>query len=263
MVSLFIQVSLLSQYGFYKNRIFSQFEFPNTVRFVCFGAEEVGLIGSAYYAENAAAAGENIQAVMNLDMVLFGPDTMKALFVPFDAQSAFIAAMFGEIAGIHVPELEVAIVYAPGVTYSDHASFWQNGFPALLGIEAAVDYNPFYHQDTDLLTNYEEFWPFGTQCTKAALAFTANAALTDWLGIEGSSEILPWLSVSPNPASETLSVSIGGADPSIVVMYDLSGRSVLTGTDSSMDVSGLASGVYLIRAGWENGFLSTRIVISR
>lgn len=244
-------------------RIFSQFEFPNTVRFVCFGAEELGLIGSAYYAENAAAAGENIQAVMNLDMILFGPDTLKALFVPFDSQSAFIAGMFGELAGTYVPELEVHVLYAPGVTYSDHASFWQNGFPALLGIEAAVDDNPFYHQDSDILTNYEEYWPFGTHCTKAALAFTASAALTDWLGIEGSSETLTWLAVSPNPASGSLSVSIGGADPSYVIMYDLSGRSVLSGTGSSLDVSGLASGVYLLRAGWENGFLSTRIVISR
>ncbi|MCK5117538.1 MAG: M20/M25/M40 family metallo-hydrolase [Candidatus Aegiribacteria sp.] len=244
-------------------RIFSQFEFPNTVRFVCFGAEELGLIGSAYYAENAAAAGENIQAVMNLDMILFAPDSMRALFVPYNSQSTFIATMFGDIAETYVPELDVEVLYAPGVTYSDHASFWQNGFPALLGIEAAVDENPFFHSEADLLVNYEEFWPFGTECTKAALAFVANAALTDWLGIEGSATALPWLVASPNPASGTINVSIGGADPSQIIIYDLSGRRMLTGTGSSMDVSVLASGVYLLRVSSENGIQSTRIVISK
>ena len=80
-------------------RIMSQYEFPNTVRFVCFGAEELGLIGSEYYAENAFNAGENIVAVMNLDMILYGPETNRALFVPYDSQSEFISTMFERSCG--------------------------------------------------------------------------------------------------------------------------------------------------------------------
>ncbi len=244
-------------------RIMSQYEFPNTVRFVCFGAEELGLIGSEYYAENAFNAGENIVAVMNLDMILYGPETNRALFVPYDSQSEFISTMFEEAAATYVPELDVNVVYSPGTTYSDHASFWQKGYAALLGIEAAIDDNPHYHQDSDILANYEEYWPFGTLCAKASLAFTALAASTDWLGIEGSVPPVPVITVFPNPASTTLGIMMGSASPSSVSLYDLSGRLVLTGAGGNLDVSALTSGVYLLRAGIDGDVQSARVVISR
>lgn len=244
-------------------RIMSQYEFPNTVRFVCFGAEELGLIGSAYYAQNSYNAGENIVAVMNLDMILYGPESNRALFVPFNAISSFIAAMFGEVAETYVPELEVNVVYSPGTTYSDHASFWQKGYPALLGIEAAVNDNPYYHQESDILANYESYWPFGTDCARAALAFTAQAAFTDWLGIEAAPPSGPVLMVSPNPACGVLHVTLDGVSPASVSLFDLSGRLILSGNTENLNVSGLASGVYLLRAGSGSGFQSTRVIIAR
>ncbi len=244
-------------------RIMSQYQFPNTVRFVCFGAEELGLIGSAYYAQNSYNAGENIVAVMNLDMILYGPESNRALFVPFNSISSFIAAMFGTAAETYVPQLQVNVVYSPGTTYSDHASFWQKGYPALLGIEAAINDNPHYHQDSDILANYESYWPFGTDCARAALAFTAMAAFTDWLGIEGAPPVSPALSVYPNPASTVLSVTVDGASPSSLLLFDVSGRLVLTGDSGNLNVSGLASGVYLLRAGSASGMQSARVVISR
>jgi len=244
-------------------RILSQYEFPNTLRFVCFGAEELGLIGSEYYAENSYNLGENIVAVMNLDMILYGPESNRALFVPYNSTSEFIAGMFGEVAGTYVPELELNVMYSPGTTYSDHAPFWQNGYAALLGIEAAIDDNPHYHQDSDILENYEEFWPFGTECAKAALAFTAQAALTDWLGIEGTAPASVALTVFPNPASTILGLSLGGEAPEGVSLFDITGRMVLSGSGATLDVSGLAPGVYLVRAATEGGFFTARVVLSR
>jgi len=244
-------------------RILSQYEFPNTLRFVCFGAEELGLIGSEYYAENSYNLGENIVAVMNLDMILYGPESNRALFVPYNSTSEFIAGMFGEVAGTYVPELELNVMYSPGTTYSDHAPFWQNGYAALLGIEAAIDDNPHYHQDSDILENYEEFWPFGTECAKAALAFTAQAALTDWLGIEGTAPASVALTVFPNPASTILGLSLGGEAPAGVSLFDITGRMVLSGSGATLDVSGLAPGVYLVRAATEGGFCTARVVLTR
>lgn len=244
-------------------RILSQYEFPNTLRFVCFGAEELGLIGSEYYAENSFNLGENIVAVMNLDMILYGPESNRALFVPYNTTSEFIAQMFSEVAGTYVPELELDVAYSPGTTYSDHAPFWQNGYAALLGIEAAIDDNPHYHQDSDILENYEEFWPFGTECAKAALAFTAQAALTDWLGIEGTPPESAVLVVSPNPASSSIVLSLGGVAPASVSVFDLAGRMVLSGSGGTLDVSPLASGVYLVRASSESGASTARVVLYR
>lgn len=244
-------------------RILSQYEFPNTLRFVCFGAEELGLIGSEYYAENSYNAGENIVAVMNLDMILYGPESNRALFVPYNSTSEFIAGMFTEVAGTYVPELELDVAYSPGTTYSDHAPFWQKGYAALLGIEAAIDDNPHYHQDSDILENYQEFWPFGTECARAALAFTAQAALTDWLGIEGTAPGSAALAVFPNPASSSIGLSIGGEAPEAVSVFDIAGRMVLSGSGGTLDVSGLAPGVYLVRAAAGDGFSTARVVLSR
>lgn len=244
-------------------RILSQYEFPNTLRFVCFGAEELGLIGSEYYAENSYNLGENIVAVMNLDMILYGPESNRALFVPYNTTSEFIAGMFSEVAGTYVPELELNVMYSPGTTYSDHAPFWQKGYAALLGIEAAIDDNPHYHQDSDILENYQEFWPFGTECAKAALAFTAQAALTDWLGIEGTPPSTPVLSVTPNPACGVVHVSIDGNSPGSLNLYDISGRRVLSTTGGTFDVTGLSTGVYFVRTSIGEEPLTSRIVIAR
>lgn len=244
-------------------RVMSQFEFPNTVRFVCFGAEELGLIGSEYYAANSAAAGEAIVAVMNLDMILYGPESNRALFVPYNGISTDIAGMFTLAASEHVPELDINVIYSPGTTYSDHASFWQYGYPALLGIEAAVNSNPYYHQDTDILSNYDEFWPFGTECAKAAIAFTAHAALTDWMGMEDGSVALPDLSVFPNPAGYSITVTFGGSPAQSVSVYDLNGRRILNEQGSTVDVSGLASGAYLVRASLNGGTSSSLFAVTR
>jgi hypothetical protein len=244
-------------------RIMSQYQFPNTVRFVCFGAEELGLIGSEYYAENAFNAGDPIVAVMNLDMVLYGPEDNRVLFVPYNTLSENIAVMFQEAASTHVPELELDVTYSPGTTYSDHASFWQQGYPALLGIEAAVDDNPYYHQDTDILSNYDQYWPFGTECARAALAFVAEAAYTDWLGIEGGAPAAPALSVFPNPACGTVHALVGGSEPESLSLYDLSGRRVLSCFGGTLDVSGLSAGVYFVRTSVEGLQLTSRVVIAR
>ncbi len=244
-------------------RILSQYEFPNTLRFVCFGAEELGLIGSEYYADNSYNLGENIVAVMNLDMILYGPESNRALFVPYNSTSEFIAGMFSEVAGTYVPDLELDVMYSPGTTYSDHAPFWQKGYAALLGIEAAIDDNPHYHQDSDILENYEEFWPFGTQCAKAALAFTAQAALTDWLGIEGTAPATPVLSVTPNPSCAVVHVSIDGISPESMSLYDISGRRILSSTSGTFDVTGLSAGVYFVGTSLGEEPLTARIVIAR
>lgn len=244
-------------------RIMSQYQFPNTVRFVCFGAEELGLIGSEYYAGNAFNAGDPIVAVMNLDMILYGPEENRVLFVPYNTISENIAVMFQEAASTHVPELELDVTYSPGTTYSDHASFWQQGYPALLGIEAAVDDNPYYHQDTDILSNYDQYWPFGTECARAALAFVAEAAFTDWLGIQGGAPAAASLSVFPNPASGSVHAAVGGSAPESLSLYDLSGRRVLTVPGGTMDVTGLSAGVYFVRTSVDGLHLTARVVIAR
>ena len=51
--------------------LLSKFKFNCELRFIAFGGEEVGLLGSQHYTKKAAESGENIVATFNVDMVGF------------------------------------------------------------------------------------------------------------------------------------------------------------------------------------------------
>jgi hypothetical protein len=160
-----------------------------------------------------------------------------------------------------VPALAVDVEYNPSITYSDHSSFWNEGYAAVLGIEQEVFTNPYYHQTTDILSNYLTYFPFGTNCAKAAIATVAYlAGPVGPVGIgESHSGVAPsalTLSISPNPVFESAALSLNRrlGTGSVVRLYDLSGRileSIEVGGEAGMmltvDVSDLPAGTYVTR----------------
>lgn len=75
------------------------------------------------------------------------------------------------------------IVVADGIPYSDHSSFWEQGFSALLAIEDdANDFNPYYHsaQDTPEILNkaYLTNYARASAATVAHLALISNTSYT-------------------------------------------------------------------------------------
>jgi hypothetical protein len=58
--------------------------------------------------------------------------------------------------------------------YSDHAPFWDNGYPALLAIEDNPLNNPYYHQTSDTLDRLN--LDFFTSATRASLGLLAELA---------------------------------------------------------------------------------------
>ena len=239
-------------------RILSQYNFRYTLRFLFFGAEEVGLIGSDIYASEAAANGDSIIAVMNLDMILYAPETMETLFVPYNTLSTDLANNMEAISAMYVPELDLNVQYSPGTTYSDHASFWQQGYPALLGIENGINSNPYYHQETDLLANYLDYFPFPTLCVQASIATVAVYAdpLTEGIedGFLGDDFRITY--AGPVPASQNLTVQLTRfTGTGELKLFDLAGREAASysledgaATQSVIDVSSLPTGIYGLRA---------------
>jgi hypothetical protein len=63
-----------------------------------------------------------------------------------------------------------------GYVYSDHASFWENDYPAVEVIEDRNDYNDYYHTIGDTLGNFN--LPYYHKATKLAIA-TFFAFATD------------------------------------------------------------------------------------
>jgi hypothetical protein len=157
-------------------RVTQEYDFKYTIRYINFGAEEQGLCGSFDYAYEAYLNGEDIQGVVNLDMVLYAPYGYETLYVPYNYDSQDLAEYFETAAEMYVPDLDVTTAYSPDSGYSDHYPFWYYGFPAILGVETAVWYNPYYHTTQDLLVNYEGYFPFGTDAVKAAVATIASLA---------------------------------------------------------------------------------------
>ena len=69
------------------------------------------------------------------------------------------------------------------------------------------------------------------------------------------------LSVYPNPATEVLYVNVETHNFVSVQIYDMAGRSVLTSTESVVNLRGLDAGVYFVTVRTENAAKTTKLVV--
>jgi len=153
-----------------------------TVRFVAFVNEEPPFfysdeMGSRFYARRSKAGGENIVAMFSLETIGYytdKPDTQSypfplsffypktGNFVAFVANLSSRALLHEAIASFRrhaqFPSEGVAAPgLLPGVGWSDHWSFWKEGYPALMVTDTAPYRYPYYHtmQDTPDKVDYE------------------------------------------------------------------------------------------------------------
>jgi hypothetical protein len=164
--------------------LLSQVDSGCTLRFVNFAAEEQGLFGSKDYAEKAYCAGEDIRGVINLDMIGWNTAASSPEMglhtngsIPGSPE---IGALFQEVIAAYGLNLE-AILASPVTSASDHASFWNHGYPAILAIEDLGDFNPNYHTKEDKLENLPDL-DYYTEMIKGSLATFAHLGCL----IEGS-----------------------------------------------------------------------------
>jgi len=158
-------------------RILSQHRFAHTLRFVLFAGEEQGMIGSAHYAAAAHDRGDSIEGVINLDMIGYeGPanDHRVELHAGTDPASIALADVMMAAISVYGVQLSPEKITSGATTRSDHASFWSQGYPAVLGIEDMQDFSPYYHQTTDTLAHMRT--SLMVQFTKAGVATLAELA---------------------------------------------------------------------------------------
>lgn len=189
-------------------RILSQYEFEQSLHYIGFDVEELGLVGSNRYVFTAIDPGDSIRGVFNFEMIGFynpAPNTQQlpagfnqlfpALYATIQADSFrgnFIAsvgnanslpltAIFDSAAALYVPDLKVYSLNLPGngtiapdFRRSDHAMFWDRGYQALMLTDGANFRNNRYHTpaDTAATLNYS----FMADVVKATLAAAATAA---------------------------------------------------------------------------------------
>lgn len=136
-----------------------------TLVYALWDEEEIGLIGSRAHAQAAQANGDNILGVVNIDMMAFDGDNDS----DFDLDVRNIAnsvALKDQIVAVlndsaYGFTLNVNVVN-PGTSASDHSSFWNEGYSALLFGEswANNDKTTGYHSanDRDNLFNYPYYY---------------------------------------------------------------------------------------------------------
>lgn len=105
-------------------RVLSQYSFPYTIVYALWDEEEQGLIGSAYFAQNAANQGDSILGVINLDMIGWDSDNdnVANIHARSVGNSLDLKDKMVEINTSYGIGLDLLIMN-PGSTYSDHASF--------------------------------------------------------------------------------------------------------------------------------------------
>lgn len=145
-----------------------------TIRFIAFVNEEPPFfkteqMGSRVYSRQIKQLNEDIKAVVILEMIgyysqkphsqryppLFGffyPNKANFIGVVGNFSSRWLVRQlvrgFKQKSSFPI-EAVTTFAFVPGVDFSDHWSFWQEGYPAVMVTDTAFYRNPYYHSAAD------------------------------------------------------------------------------------------------------------------
>ncbi|MFQ6104430.1 MAG: FG-GAP-like repeat-containing protein [Candidatus Glassbacteria bacterium] len=157
-------------------RIMSRFFYKKTIIFATWASEEFGLIGSSYWASEAAANGDSILGYLNLDMEGYVESgDIIDLDVISNEPSTPLRDLAFEVAADYVPTLPLVDGYLFGGS-SDHASFWNAGYKAIFFFEDSDDYSPYIHTEDDIVGLSLNNFPFMTDIIRVSVALMATMA---------------------------------------------------------------------------------------
>ncbi|MFE9018109.1 M28 family metallopeptidase [Streptomyces sp. NPDC007808] len=167
-----------------------------TVRFVLFNAEEQGLVGSKFYARAAAAAGDRIAGVFQMDMIAglqqgnmptveihTGSSVPGPVVAASDALGGLVARTLPAI-DAEVTVQQLTGLTDPAVGRSDHASFHERGWAAVAVSEdlfATPDGLPGtgtrqYHTPGDTLLDQDHSTQFAATIARSVTATALTLA---------------------------------------------------------------------------------------
>lgn len=160
-------------------RILSNCSISHTIRFVTFSGEEQGLLGSLWYAAAQKAQGANIVGVLQLDMVAWDSNNDGAMEIDADltAASQQLAQSFSDVRQVYGENgISPHVYYGAGRGTSDHKSFWQQSYPAvLISEDSSNDFNiSHYHTTGDLLETLNI--PYMTRIARVTVGTLATLA---------------------------------------------------------------------------------------
>jgi hypothetical protein len=155
-------------------RLLSHAQLDSQVLICAFNLEELNMIGSTAFAKKLKAAGASIEGMISLEMIgytdlrpgsqklpvglsRFYPDRGDFIGVIGNWKSKRVLQILS-VAMRAVPDLPVETLSVPSngmvipaVRLSDHAPFWDLGYPAVMVTDTSFYRNPHYHAATDTI----------------------------------------------------------------------------------------------------------------
>ena len=154
-----------------------------TLRLVAFANEEpiyfqTEFMGSRVHSRGCKARGEQIVAMLSLECLGYYTEEKNTQKYPFPlnmfypSKGNFVAVVGNRESKALVKQVKRSIKRSqaiacesiampdmlPGIGWSDHWSFWQEGYSAVMLTDTALNRNPHYHRASDVPTtlNYEK-----------------------------------------------------------------------------------------------------------
>lgn len=256
-------------------RIFKDLEFEYSIIYAFWDEEEIGLIGSEAYATQSASDGDIIHSVINLDMISWDSDEdmVAELHSSYNANSVELADYMVEVNSLYGLEVN-PVIELPGTTYSDHSSFWNNGYPSVLVIEEYYggDFNPYYHTEQDQIDILNmDYFVAMSQLSIGTLA--SKATLDVNVGIEESmANGISEMRIFPNPANgyTKLNLQLNKAQNARVSILNAVGQEILVVQDNylaqdkitiQLPLQSLNTGIYLVKIEVENGVSTQKLMV--
>lgn len=207
-------------------RVLSQYNFAYTIVYALWDEEEYGLVGSNFYATEAENNEDSLVAVINVDAIAWdgNGDSLARVHVRDIANSVDLGTVAANMIATYDLGIQIE-TNSPGATYSDHASFWNHGFSAILIIEDFDnDGNPHYHTSTDLVEHFDT--AYFEQISKWAFATTATMAVPLAADVSVVNPEKGVFQIYPNPVTDNLKITTEGTTNRQleVSLFDVAGK---------------------------------------
>jgi len=124
------------------------YRFRDTIRFILFDAEEGGLVGSSRHAQRARLRGDDIRLLINLDLPGWRTAPLNAAFANSDWPSWSLMSRMNKHVRAYPCGSGIIGVPAPSLDSSNHASFWEYGYRALI-VGSLFSLTGFMHTPED------------------------------------------------------------------------------------------------------------------
>jgi hypothetical protein len=155
--------------------ILSKYSFNHTIQFIAFSGEEVGTYGSFFYARDAYEQGDNIFAVLNLDIIGYAETIQGGRILRFfhEEPSTWIGEFAQMISLKYVDIIDMTVENLPNYPGADNQAFVDYGYDGVW--IAQHDPNRVGHSPDDTLENINI--TYHVKATKLMLAVLTELAI--------------------------------------------------------------------------------------